>query len=228
MNSSVCPPGWRIAALGPWAACSAHVRLVSLLLPLLRAVVLAASAPGAAAATSRYVAPTGTGTDCSSAKPCKLEDAVNASGAGDEVVVKPGNYFLWQGLSTPAPITIRGIPGQPRPILADLRGRRHLSPGLDAALCRRLPGGPVRKRADGQGVDDRPGRLQGRNARRSASSRLRTARSATASSSLAAATGAGSAPTPCRPRTPPSCATSPPSSTRARRSRQPPSIPPPT
>jgi hypothetical protein len=96
-----------------FSSCTSRLALVT----AVGAVVLASSAPGASAATSRYVAPNGTGSDCSSAKPCKLEDAVNASGAGDEVIVKPGNYLLWQGLSTPAPITIRGIPGQPRPIL---------------------------------------------------------------------------------------------------------------
>lgn len=96
-----------------FSACTSRLALVT----VAGAVALAVSAPGASAATSRYVAPNGTGTDCSSAKPCKLEDAVKASGASDEVIVKPGNYILWQGLSTSAPITIHGMPGQPRPIL---------------------------------------------------------------------------------------------------------------
>jgi hypothetical protein len=96
-----------------FSSCTSRLALVT----VAGALVLAVSAPGASAATSRYVAPAGTGTDCSSAKPCKLEDAVKASGAGDEVIVKPGNYILWQGLSTPTGITIHGIPGQQRPIL---------------------------------------------------------------------------------------------------------------
>src|SRR5262245_52335272 len=90
--------------------CTSRLALVT----VAGALVLAVSAPGASAATSRYVAPGGSG-DCSSAKPCKLDDAVNASAAGDEVIVKPGDYYLWSGLSSPAGVTIHGIAGQARP-----------------------------------------------------------------------------------------------------------------
>lgn len=79
------------------------------------AVVLAVSAPGASAATSRYVAPSGTGTDCSAAKPCNFEDAVKASGAGDEVVMTPGSYYQGNGLQSSAAISIHGVAGEPRP-----------------------------------------------------------------------------------------------------------------
>src|SRR5262245_18408608 len=92
--------------------CTSRLALVT----VAGALVLAVSAPGASAATSRYVAPGGSG-DCSSAKPCKLEDAVKASAAGDEVIVEPGGYYLWSGLSSPPGVTIHGSAGQARPSL---------------------------------------------------------------------------------------------------------------
>jgi hypothetical protein len=95
-----------------FSSCTSRLALVT----AVGAVVFAVSAPGASAATTtRYVLPNGSGTECSSAKPCKLEDAVKASAAGDEVVAKPGEYYLWAGLQPPAGITIRGVAGQPRP-----------------------------------------------------------------------------------------------------------------
>ena len=77
----------------------------------------AALAPVASAATQRYAAPSGSGTDCSSANPCDIRQAVEHAQTGDEVIVSPGDYPLPAVLTGPAPITIHGIPGKPRPRL---------------------------------------------------------------------------------------------------------------
>ncbi len=76
----------------------------------------AALAPVASAATQRYAAPSGAG-DCSAASPCSITQAVQGASSNDEVIVKPGDYPVTQELSNPAPITIHGIAGQPRPRL---------------------------------------------------------------------------------------------------------------
>jgi hypothetical protein len=80
---------------------------------VLAAVTLA---PAASAATQRYASPSGSG-DCSSASPCQITKAVSGATAGDEVIVKPGDYPLTSTLSDPAQITIHGVAGQPRPRL---------------------------------------------------------------------------------------------------------------
>jgi hypothetical protein len=88
------------------------------LAPLAALIALAAFAPNASAATERYAAPTGSGTACSSGDPCGIRQAVEGASAGDEVVVLPGDYPLTGStLIDPAKITIRGVPGQPRPRL---------------------------------------------------------------------------------------------------------------
>ena len=81
-------------------------------------VAVAATAPGACAAAQRYASPTGSGGDCSSVKPCSIVQAVNFAGAGDEVIVPPGSYGATTALNDPAPITIHGVAGQPRPRLS--------------------------------------------------------------------------------------------------------------
>ena len=87
---------------------------VPTLLAALAAV--AAIAPNAFAANVRYAGPTGTGTDCTPASPCSIRKAVEGAGAGDEVVVNPGDYSLAWGLVSEQ-ITIHGVAGQPRPRL---------------------------------------------------------------------------------------------------------------
>lgn len=91
-----------------------HVALLTVVSAL---VAAAAAAPGASAASQRYASPGGTGIDCSSAKPCNLVQAVNLAGAGAEVIVEPGTYWLGDTLKDPAPITIHGVAGQPRPVV---------------------------------------------------------------------------------------------------------------
>jgi hypothetical protein len=88
------------------------------LLTLVAAVGAAAStAPAASAATQRYASPAGSDPACSSASPCSLTQAITGASTGDEVIVNPGDYPVTAVLSDPAPITIHGAAGQPRPRL---------------------------------------------------------------------------------------------------------------
>jgi hypothetical protein len=77
-----------------------------------------AALPSIASATERYASSTGGGIGCTSAVPCSLEDAMKiALVEGDEVIASPGNYELHQTIEDKARITLRGVPGQPRPRL---------------------------------------------------------------------------------------------------------------
>ena len=58
---------------------------------LLGAVVFLA-VPASALASQRFASPNGAGTACSSAHPCRITTAINNAGAGDEVILAPGNY----------------------------------------------------------------------------------------------------------------------------------------
>jgi hypothetical protein len=76
-------------------------------------LALAPAAHGA----QRYAAPTGTGAECTQAKPCALSEAVGAAKAGDEVIVLAGTYPLSGPLFLP-PVTnvqIHGEPSGPMP-----------------------------------------------------------------------------------------------------------------
>ncbi|HEX6584598.1 MAG TPA: hypothetical protein VF056_13425 [Thermoleophilaceae bacterium] len=89
------------------------------LLSLVGAVLAAATtAPGASAAIQRYASPGGTGIDCSVDKPCKITEAVQNAGAGAEVILNPGKYSLTATLATPGIMSIHGVAGKPRPVLA--------------------------------------------------------------------------------------------------------------
>jgi hypothetical protein len=76
-----------------------------------------AAVPSMASAAERYASPTGGGIGCTSVVPCSLESAVKIAVAGDEVIASPGDYPLKDTLEDKANITIRGVPGQPRPRL---------------------------------------------------------------------------------------------------------------
>jgi hypothetical protein len=94
-----------------------RVRRLSLL-TVVGAVLAAASIPAAAsAAAQRYASPVGAGSGCSSATPCSITQAISGAGAGDEVIVNPGDYPLTATLSAPSAMTIHGVAGQPRPRL---------------------------------------------------------------------------------------------------------------
>jgi hypothetical protein len=91
-------------------------RSLSLIAALLIALAVAA-VPSVASAAERYASPTGGGVGCTSAVPCSLADAVKIAVEGDEVIASPGDYPLTKTLEDGAKITIRGVPGQPRPHL---------------------------------------------------------------------------------------------------------------
>src|SRR4051794_8824409 len=88
----------------------------------LAAVLVAAAS---ASATPRYVEPNGAMTgDCTPATPqslfakCDLEYALeDVSVDGDEVIVEPGSYTLSSTVDESDNVTIRGIPGRPRPVV---------------------------------------------------------------------------------------------------------------
>ena len=86
-------------------------------LALLTILALAAAAPGASAATQRYASPSGSGTACSSAGPCEIAQAITGAQSGDEVIVMPGDHSLTATPPLHNQVTIRGVPGQPRPRL---------------------------------------------------------------------------------------------------------------
>ncbi|TMM11221.1 MAG: hypothetical protein E6G00_05370 [Actinobacteria bacterium] len=87
---------------------------------LLGAVVFLA-VPASALASQRFASPNGAGTACSSAHPCRITTAINNAGAGDEVILAPGNYGspasrIATSLSNgSANLNIHGVAGRPRP-----------------------------------------------------------------------------------------------------------------
>jgi hypothetical protein len=94
-----------------------RTRRLFLLTVVSGALGAAALSPSAWAATQRYAIPGGGGTDCSAAVPCKITTAVQGAHAGDEVILNPGDYPMFDDIVDPAPITIHGVAGQPRPRL---------------------------------------------------------------------------------------------------------------
>jgi hypothetical protein len=86
-------------------------------LALLTSLALASASPGVAAAAQRYASPSGSGTACSSASPCQIAQAITGAQSGDEVVVMPGDHSLTAAPPLHNQVTIRGVPGQPRPRL---------------------------------------------------------------------------------------------------------------
>src|SRR4051812_4620677 len=94
-------------------------------LAIVASLAAALVAAASASATPRYVEPSGATTgDCTPATPqslfskCDLEYALeNVSVDGDEVIVDPGSYTLSSTVDESDNVTIRGIPGQPRPVV---------------------------------------------------------------------------------------------------------------
>jgi hypothetical protein len=87
------------------------------LLIVLGAVLATVSLAPAASAAMRYASPAGSGTDCSSVKPCDIHRAIMAANPGDDVTVNPGSYPLTETIDDPGSLTIHGVAGQPRPRL---------------------------------------------------------------------------------------------------------------
>ena len=78
------------------------------------ALCAGAAAP-AAAATVRNVAVGGVAEGDCTVDPCALAYAVEIAASGDEIAVAPGEYA--GGMTVLSDRTLRGIPGQPRPVL---------------------------------------------------------------------------------------------------------------
>jgi hypothetical protein len=85
------------------------------LLSLVSAVVAVTANASAASAAQRHADPNGSGTDCSAVKPCGVTTAIENAAAGDEVIVRPGDYPVTDALFPPTQVTIHGVAGQPRP-----------------------------------------------------------------------------------------------------------------
>ena len=71
-----------------------------------------------AVAATRYASPGSGDTtgSCPSAAPCRIDHAINGAGAGDEVVVEPGDYNVGStDLVNNGGISVHGVDGQPRP-----------------------------------------------------------------------------------------------------------------
>jgi hypothetical protein len=93
-----------------------------LLLPLAAVVAVCLAAPlAAAAATTRYASPTGTGASpCLATAPCSLETAVSfAEGlhVGDTVLLAPGTYHPAASVKVFVSVTISGEAGKPAPLI---------------------------------------------------------------------------------------------------------------
>ena len=86
-------------------------------LAFLSILAVATAAPAASAATQRFASPSGSGTACSSGSPCDIAQAISGAQSGDEVIVTPGDHSLTATPPLHNQVTIRGVPGQPRPRL---------------------------------------------------------------------------------------------------------------
>ena len=85
-------------------------------------MVMLVASPVAANAAERFAAPDGSElTGCTSDQPCTISRAVNSAGAGDEVIIRSGDYGssvapLITPIASAAPgLDIHGEAGQPRP-----------------------------------------------------------------------------------------------------------------
>src|SRR3954471_24166672 len=125
--------------------CSCRRFALAIVTSLAAVLVAAASA----SATPRYVEPNGATTgDCTPATPqslfakCDLEYALeNVSVDGDEVIVDPGSCTLSPTVDESDNVTIRGIPGQPRPVVnmgstGDRSAQPHGPAGWNGAATR--------------------------------------------------------------------------------------------
>ena len=107
-----------------FSSCRSQIVLLTVAGALAAAVI---AAPSASAATQRYASPSGAGNECSAAKPCKVDWAINDAPAGAEVILKPGDYQVPYPIENTHPVTIHGVAGQPRPKL-------HLGNGIQVRL----------------------------------------------------------------------------------------------
>ena len=107
-----------------FSSCRSHIALLTVAGALVAAAI---AAPQASAATQRYASSNGAGNQCSSAEPCSIGWAIQGAAAGDEVILKPGDYLVQYTIENTHPVTIHGVAGQPRPTL-------HLATGTQVRL----------------------------------------------------------------------------------------------
>lgn len=88
-------------------------------LPLIVLALLAALlAPSALAASTYYASPSGGGTECTQAKPCKVEYAAETKAQnGDSVILEPGTYTLGESINVVATIDLGGRAGAAAPTI---------------------------------------------------------------------------------------------------------------
>jgi hypothetical protein len=79
------------------------------------AAVLACAVPAQAATWYASATSTDVVGACASLSPCRLDRAVGAAAAGDEVVVQPGDYAVSYAVATSASVNIHGAANKPRP-----------------------------------------------------------------------------------------------------------------
>lgn len=101
----------------------------ALLAAVVALVPLALPPAGAAAATTRYASPAGTGSACSSVAPCALIEALTIAESGDTVAMATdkGPYGsllvpLGASLQVHSGISLEGAPGQPAQIYSNASG----------------------------------------------------------------------------------------------------------
>ena len=116
-----------------------RVPRLGVFLPAAAALLLV---PSSAPAAQRWASPTSTNTSgaCHAADPCRLDHAIGAAAAGDEVIVSPGTYAVGTRLEALVPITLHGVAGSPRPRLVG-------TSGLSSSVLTSKAGGVLRRLA---------------------------------------------------------------------------------
>jgi hypothetical protein len=80
------------------------------------------AAPAAASAATYYANPSGTGSTCSQAEPCELQEAIEKATSGSSVVLQPGTYTPSVAVFVTVPIDFGGEAGKAASTVIDLTG----------------------------------------------------------------------------------------------------------
>lgn len=105
-------------------------------------------APTAAQATTRFVAPTGSGSACTAGSPCAIAQGINGAAAGDEVRVFPGSYTVNERMDTQPDVTVRGTSSAADTIITSTVSAAG-QPGLWLAARSSLSDVTIRRNAGG-------------------------------------------------------------------------------
>ena len=99
------------------------------------AAALVATVPATAEASARYASPTGSdAAPCTLQQPCDIVTAVNHAVSGDDITILPGSYAPTVALANADPLTIHGVAGQPRPVIASTAPYSGIHLGLNSSL----------------------------------------------------------------------------------------------